>query len=317
MRVMRGHTGPVWALAYSPVGRLLASGGSDGTVRVWDLADGRELVAPFDHGHCVHGLAFAPDGRFLASIGQDRHVRLWDVDNAREGPTLPPLTSVPTAVASFPAAPHGPFLAVAGGLVTCLAISPDGKTVAAGSGEPVDFRRGVVTVFENDGLIRTVSLHLTDMGHWRAVYPKEGREDELGGGVRVVKLWMPYSDRRLPALPHRNGVRAVAFSPEGAVLATAAGSAIRLWDPATWHELAVLKGHVYYVIGLAFTPDGGALLSGGIDRTVRLWDVAGRRQRATYSWPTGKVYALAVAPDGLTAAAAGDGSDIVVWDLEE
>ncbi len=314
MLTLSGHTGPVRALAYSPDGRLLASGGADRTVRVWDMRDRRERLPPLVHARGVTGLAFAPDGTVLASIGQDRHVRLWDVANGREGTTLAPQASVPTAVAFFP---DGRSLAVGGGLVTCLAVSPDGKTVAAGSGEPVDFRRGVVSVLTSDGIVREpATLDLTDMGCWRAVYRAEGRHDDLGGGVRVVKLWEPYSDRRLPALPHREGVRAVAFSPDGAVLATAAGNLIRLWDAASGRELALLRGHVREVNALAFTPDGAALLSGGADRRVRLWAVADGRPRHVYAWPAGKVSAVAVSPDGLTAAVAGDVSDIVLWDLE-
>jgi WD40 repeat protein len=314
MLTLRGHTGPVMALAYSSDGRLLASCGADRTVRVWDMLDRRELTAPFVHGHTVVGVAFAPDGAVVASVGLDRQVRLWDVETGIPGTGLPPQSSVPTAVAFFPS---GRSLAVASGLVTCVAISPDGKTVAAGSADPVDFRGGGVSVWVSDGLVRNEAiLHLSDMGRWSAVYPHQGRHDELGGGARVAKLWEPYSERRLPALPHREGVRAVAFSPDGARLATAAGAAVRVWDTATGRELAVLRGHTREVDALAFTPDGTGLLSGGADRTVRLWDLASGRRRASYRWPVGKVNAVVVAPDGLTAAAAGDGSDIVVWDLD-
>src|SRR5262249_21571490 len=139
MLTLRGHSGPVLALAYSADGRLLASGSADRTVRVWDMLDRQELVAPFVHGHNVVGVAFAPDVSVVASVGLDRQVRLWDLTTGSPGTVLPPQSSVPTAVAFFPS---GRSLAVAGGLITCVAISPDGKTVAAGSADPIDFRGG-------------------------------------------------------------------------------------------------------------------------------------------------------------------------------
>jgi WD40 repeat protein len=314
MLTLSGHTGPVRALAYSPDGRLLASGGADRTVRIWDMAERRERDSPFLHANAVIGLAFAPDGNVVASIGLDRQLRLWDVANVREGTTVPPQTTVPTAVAFFP---DGKSLATSGGMITCLAVSPDGKTVAAGSAEPSDFKRGVVRVWTSDGIVRnSATLDLTDMGRWSAIYPGQPRHDELGGGVRVVKLWEPYSDRRLPALQHPEGVRAVAFSPTGTMLATGAGNTVRLWDPAAGRELATLKRHANDVTALVFTPDGRGLFSGSADRSVRLWDTASGRLRDSYRWPTGKVSAVAVSPDGLTAAAAGEMPDIVVWDVE-
>jgi WD40 repeat protein len=314
MLILRGHTGWVRGLAYSPDGRLLASGGADHFVRLWHLREHIELAPLPGHPNAVVAVAFAPDGSSVASIGLDNHIRLWDVTSGRERAPLPRQRSHLTSVAFFP---DGAALAVSTGLVTCMAISPDGKTVAAGSGPPIDFRRGAVMVWDLAALTESVRLELTDMARWSAFYPRERLQWELGGGNRVVKLWEPASERRLPALPHRRAVGAVAFSPDGATLASAAGQTIKLWDVATGRERRRLKGHGHDVYTLSFTPDGTALLSGGGDRSVRLWDVASGRQRTAYSWPVGKVFAVAVSPDGLTAAAAGDGPDVVVWDLGE
>jgi WD40 repeat protein len=316
MLTLHGHTGPVWALAYAPDGRLLASGGADRTLRLWDVPARRELALFLGHTNTIVVVAFAPDGRSLASVGRDRHVRLWDVTAGRERGELPRQTVLPTSAAFFP---DGRSLAVGGGLITGLAVSPDGSTVAVGSGYPMYVTHGTVRVWDVETGTESAGLDLSDMGHWSARYPRAGRRVELGGGIRGVKLWQPGGDRPLTALPHRHPVLAVAFSPDGATLATAAGPTVRLWDAATGGERLTLRGHrrdAGSVTALAFTPDGAALLSGSIDRSVRLWDVAVGRPRKSYGWPVGKVYAVAVAPDGLTAAAAGASPDIVVWDLE-
>jgi WD40 repeat protein len=310
MLTLQGHTGPVWALAYSPDGRLLASGGADRTLRLWDMQERRELVALNGHQNMVVGLAFAPNGETLASVARDKHIRLWDVPTGLSHSLGPRQTRLLMSVAFFP---KGRSVVTAAGAITCLAIRSDG-VIAAGSGYPTFVGRGAVKVWDVESRAESAVLELSDMGHWSAYDPRDRQRIDLGGSIRGVKLWQPGDARRWPEMTQRYPVGAVAFSPDGTTLASGAGRNITLWDTAAGRERAVLKGHTLEVSALAFTPDGGALLSASIDRSVRLWDVAGGRPRKTYAWGAGKVYAVAVSPDGLTAAAAGEASDIIVWD---
>src|SRR5258707_5176728 len=100
MLTLSGHAGSVWALAHSPDGRLLASGGQDRVIRLWDLHERRELAPLAGHLNTVVALAFAPAGDTLASAGADRTIRLWDVALGRERASLPRQSLPPTSLAS-------------------------------------------------------------------------------------------------------------------------------------------------------------------------------------------------------------------------
>jgi WD40 repeat protein len=112
----------------------------------------------------------------------------------------------------------------------------------------------------------------------------------------------------------------VAFNPDGQTLAWGtAAAAVRLSDPTTGTERAVLTGHTGNVVSVAFSPDGQTLASASLDGTVRLWDRTTGQERAAFKGHTGGANCVAFAPDGLTlASASGDifhHGAVQLWDV--
>jgi WD40 repeat protein len=279
VRRYEGHESIVWSLAFSPDGRMAASGAEDESVILWDVESGEQIQRWDALGENVMALAFTPDGEnLLAGLG-----------SPYDGPGVESnllLLDVATGaiIAWFEAEDQDEF-----SYVWSIAISPDGSTALSGfanrrwislwdleTGEEI--RRFVDPSGKN--LDSVEGLAFTPDGRYFISGSCDGQFD------CDVILWDVQSGEQIrsyptdrDSTPHR-----VAISPDGNFVIAAFGlpavigegtRAVIMWDLETGEEIQRFEGHTDWVRGTGFSPDGTQIISSSGDGTVRIWNVVG------------------------------------------
>jgi WD40 repeat protein/serine/threonine protein kinase len=295
---LRGHTGFVFAVAFSPGnGRYIASGGFDRTLRLWDRATGKEIRPFYGHEGFVRGLAFSPDDRWLISVSEDQTLKLWEVASGRP-------------LATF----HGHQ-----SLVTCVAFSPDHRLLASGGWDHA------VKLW-----LATSSPQLTLTGHdWvnSVAFSPDGRRIVSGAGGPSTRGQVMLSDATTgdplgPSFEGCPGLWNVAPHPGGRRLATACrDGTVRVWDIDTGKEVWKKTGKAAQVFDVAYSPDGRWLASAGGSYDplkpgeARLWDAETGEEIRTFVVPAADVFGVAVSPDGRWLAAGCSDGLVRTWDI--
>ncbi|GBD52314.1 protein kinase [Microcystis aeruginosa NIES-298] len=246
-KTLTGHSNWVLSVVYSPDSRYLASGGSDNTIKIWEVATGKQLRTLTGHSRGVESVVYSPDGRYLASGSADKTIKIWEVATGKQ---LRTLTGHSSGVLS-------------------VVYSPDGRYLASGSWDNTIKIWEVATERE----LRTLTGHSS--GVLSVVYSPDGRYLASGSWDNTIKIWEVATERELRTLTgHSSGVLSVVYSPDGRYLASGSDDdTIKIWEVATGNELRTLTGHSETVFSVAYSPDGRYLASGSADKTIKIWRV--------------------------------------------
>jgi WD40 repeat protein len=310
------HADRVNALAYSPDGRFVASASRDGTAKVWDLGNGREVSTY--RGHVdqpddptktatnvmgVTDLAFHPKENVIASASGNQ-VHLWDPATGKVmGKAVVNLGKTDKPIKS-------------------LAYSPDGKLLAVGADD------GILRVVESDTGKAVYTSPSRNARIEKVAYSPNGKLIAVGDSNSQVAVYAPESKN--PIAMSAPGVdlgevMGVAFSSDsGAVFTCGRDGKARLTAgpnptgasaPNTATKLRDYIGHAGPVTGLAATADGKFIVTSGDDKTVRVWDAASGKQLRSFQGHMKKATAVAVRGDGRQVASASEDGAVRVWDL--
>jgi mono/diheme cytochrome c family protein len=287
-----GHTGAVRSIALSADGRFALSGGEDRTIRLWEVASGKELRRFQTTTAEVAALAVAPDGQRFLSGGNDRTVRLWDVAKGKELCRFEGHTQ----------------------RVRCVAFSWDGKYALSG-GQDKTVRLWEIASGKE---LRCFTGHTGTVSS--VSFAPNGKRLVSASFDQSVRLWEVASGKELHNFTgHTQEVYAVAFSGDGRrVVSGGNDRTVRLWDAATGKELRCLKGHANAVIGVAFTRDDRTVLSASSryqspDKVLRVWDVEKSTQLRALGEEAENVGCVALAPDGRFALTGGSGPALSIY----
>jgi WD40 repeat protein len=295
-RTLKGHSGRVAAVRYSPDGKFLASGDLNG-VKLWN-ANTLEQVCAFETPG--EQLAFAPDGQtfFAAStteLANSVHTfTRWDVRTRKKLAKLA-VEVWPHPVRAF----H------------CL--SRDGKVLFVAPRYGASHVRAIDT--------HTGKELISPRGHVAplnaAAVSPDGRTAASAGEDGAVKLWnLATGQVRHSLNAHTDAVYGLAFSPDGKLVASGSrDGTIALWDVARGAVVHAMLGNSRSFSRIRFSPDGKTLASGGDNGTIKLFDVASGQERSPLLGHSGPVRSVAYCPDGTRLASGGEDRRIRVYDL--
>jgi WD40 repeat protein/transcriptional regulator with XRE-family HTH domain len=276
------ESGAAMMAALSPDESQIVTGAADGSVKIWNMATGKQLWK-------LDGIyaAFSPDGKRLAVVSPNGTVKMIDPQTGKEIPLSGQIDAKLTVAFS----PDGSrLLTVTSDEIPKIWDSQTGQELVAFPGH-TDFINSVV--FNPDG---TRLLTASD--------------------DRTARVWDTRTGEQLFSLSnHTNWVADAKYSPDGKRIATISGNEAYIWDAESGERLLTLAGHKDTLYTVAFNADGTRLATGGLDRKIILWDVVSGKELFRLSGHTGAVMEVYFSQDGEQLISSSNDGTVRVWDV--
>jgi WD40 repeat protein len=311
LRRAAGHQGPVLAAAFSPDRKVLATGGADRAVLLWDPATGRELRRLEGHCGSVTHLFFSPDGKHLASASIFAPGGIAGVGDTGTAPRRDP------AVSWWEVATGKEVRQLRGGAwgARAVGLSPDGKELTV-----IDQGRGLSRWDTATG----TRVQLPAPAAYVTALSPDGKSLAVAGvagaGVQTHDLTRPSRPRRLEGEPRGGGVSRIVFAPDGRTLVTTGPALqLQLWDVVGGRTLRSLRPPEKkklmgsHSVTPVFSPDGKVLAVPGGGESVSLVEVASGKERQVLSGGRMPVTCVAFSPDGTSLAAGRQDGTALLW----
>jgi WD40 repeat protein len=305
------HSKAVYAVAYSPDGKQIASGSEDKTIKIWDAETGHLIKTLSGHEGAVRSVVYGSNGKAIVSGSVDQTIRVWYTDN--DWPVLTLSVEQEVGPISFSGSRYTYRYTTKNGAVNSVSLSPDDRFIISGSD---------VILTARDRSAKPASPSRSD-----SILDIRPELDIsfVVSGYEGVRLWDSGNGRQLgkTVFAHEYGVNVVAFSPDGSrFLSGSTDKTIKIWDPSKandnlfWELPVTLSGHTDAVLCAVFSPDGKLIVSGSSDRSLRTWDPQTGKGLKIITRHKNSVLSVAFSPDGKRLASASKDKTIIVWDME-
>ncbi|MFO0878046.1 MAG: WD40 repeat domain-containing protein [Gemmataceae bacterium] len=308
---IKAHEALVYSLAFSPDGKLLASAGFDGLVKIWEFdpskGELKEKLKLTGHAGPVYCVSYNKDGSLLASSSQDKTIRLWTPADGKMQRELKG---------------HGD-------IVDNIAFSPDGKLLASASAD-----KSVRLWNPADGKeVKNLGSHAKSV--YAVSFSPDGKQLASAGADNIIKIYDLASQKELKQLKgHTEPVTGIAFTPDGKGIASISQDrSVRVWDVASGKETKVLGPQVTTkdektgkattgpgpneddLYGIAFVRNGKALATSGYGGWLKVWDIDAGKPTFSQKLKAFGAYCVTFTPDGKALITGHDNHNIYITPL--